>query len=90
MHSSLFKSKKVGKGRPKIGQELQQVYTLQAIAAKDEQKIATVLKHKGKFIIATNELDEAKLSNQELLSHYKEQQSVERYLFTTIDGFLKN
>ena len=33
---------------------------------------------KGKFIIATNELDSEKLSDEEVLKAYKEQQHAER------------
>jgi transposase len=33
---------------------------------------------KGRFIVATNELDPTKLSAQEMLFNYKEQQAVER------------
>ena len=36
------------------------------------------MKSKGRFIIATNELDSTQLRSQELLSNYKGQQSVER------------
>ena len=63
---------------------------------KNDEKISASLQKKGKFIIATNELDDKLLSNRELLDNYKGQQSVERGfrflkdpLFMTASVFLK-
>jgi transposase len=62
----------------------------------DQSKIAYALEGKGKFIIATNELDEKALSVEDLLKNYKGQQAVERGLrflkdplFMTSSVFLK-
>ena len=53
-------------------------YKITAKLVADEVKIAQVLKGKGKFIIATNELDVKVLSADSLWGNYKGQQSVER------------
>ncbi|BBI16904.1 Transposase, IS4 family [Neochlamydia sp. S13] len=70
---------------------------MEAALAKDEQKISNSLQRKGKFILATNELNAELLSNDDLLDNYKGQQSVERGfrflkdpLFMTSSVFLKN
>ena len=53
-------------------------YRLKAALKEDPTKIEPILKAKGKFIIATNELDERLLTSRELLQNYTGQQSVER------------
>ncbi|WP_130589518.1 IS1634 family transposase [Neochlamydia sp. S13] len=84
-------------GRPKKEQALLIQYRMEAALAKDEQKISNSLQRKGKFILATNELNAELLSNDDLLDNYKGQQSVERGfrflkdpLFMTSSVFLKN
>ncbi len=72
------KNHKKGKGRPRAGQQLEVSYRIKARLEKDREKIARALITKGRFIVATNELDPQKLSRKEMLSNYKEQQSVER------------
>ena len=56
-----------------------------------------MLRTKGRFIVATNELDATKLSAKEMLFNYKEQQAAERGFrflkdpfFMTSSVFLKN
>ena len=90
------KKVKSGRGRPKKDAPVSIKYSLKAKIEKDDEKIALFLQKKGKFIIATNELDEKQLSKQELLNNYKGQQSVERGfrflkdpLFMTSSVFLK-
>ena len=73
---STIKMKKPG--RPKKGDSGKTVYRLTCALEKDQRKINKILKAKGKFIIATNELDSNKLSVLDLISNYKNQQSVER------------
>jgi transposase len=87
---------KIGKGRPKKDAVLDVVYRITASLDKNESEIAILLEEKGKFIVATNELDEGNLSNTELLDSYKGQQCVERGfrflkdpLFMTSSVFLK-
>jgi transposase len=69
---------KSGRGRPKKNDPITIKYSLEAKLYKDDEKISVSLQKKGKFIIATNELDDKLLSNRELLDNYKGQQSVER------------
>jgi hypothetical protein len=53
-------------------------YRITTTLKEDTSKIDPGLRTKGRFIIATNELDERLLTSQELLQNYKGQQSVER------------
>lgn len=73
-------SKKVyqGKGRPKPETPVTHRYRIKTLLKEDPAKIDSILKTKGRFIIATNELDESILTLEELLLNYKGQQSVER------------
>ena len=87
---------KLGRGRPKKSDSMGIKYSLETKLEKDEEKISISLQKKGKFIIATNELDDTLLSNRDLLDNYKGQQSVERGfrflkdpLFMTSSVFLK-
>jgi len=66
------------KGRPKMSSCKTYRYKIRALLKEDKTKIDFIFKTKGKFIIATNELDEKLLSKKELLQNYKGQQSVER------------
>lgn len=85
-----------GKGRPKKDAIPDIVYTVNASLEKNNDEIDRLLTEKGKFIVATNELDESKLSSSDLLDSYKGQQCVERGfrflkdpLFMTSSVFLK-
>jgi transposase len=87
---------KSGRGRPNKNDAMIIKYSLETKLEKDEEKISASLQKKGKFIIATNELDDTLLSNHDLLDNYKGQQSVERGfrflkdpLFMTSSVFLK-
>lgn len=87
---------KSGRGRPKKDEQPTVKYKITSKLVADESKIAYTLEGKGKFIIATNELDEKALSVEDLLKNYKGQQSVERGfrflkdpLFMTSSVFLK-
>jgi transposase len=76
----IVESKKVhrGKGRPKEGAPVNHRYRIKTTLREDTTKIDLILRTKGRFIIATNELNEELLTRQELLQNYKGQQSVER------------
>jgi transposase len=67
-----------GKGRPKAGAPVTHHYRVKTQLREDSVKIDFALKTKGRFIIATNELDTTLLTGKELLQNYKGQQSVER------------
>ena len=84
------------RGRPGKDEPTQTVYRVKVEFAKDKSVIEEMLK-KGKFIVATNELDSEKLSDEEVLKAYKEQQHAERGfrflkdpLFFAHSMFLKN
>lgn len=81
--------KYASKGRPKVG-ELPQVvgYQIEYHLSADEQKIAEMRATKGRFVLATNQLDEVALSNEEVLREYKAQSGVERgFKFIKDDTF---
>lgn len=67
-------------GRPKTGEEPERVgWCVVGEVVEKEDAIAEALKTKGKFVIATNELDCEKLGTEEMLKAYKGQGvSVER------------
>ena len=75
-----IKSKKVAqkRGRPRTDSPAIYRYRITATLKEEAVKIKPILRTKGRFIIATNELDEEPLRSQELLQNYKGQQSVER------------
>ncbi len=86
-----------GRGKPKNGESLQTLYHINVEFEEDENAINKEKERKGKFIIATNELDEEKLSSEDVLKGYKDQQKVERGfrflkdpLFFAHSIFLKN
>ena len=88
---------KVGRGRPRLNEALHEKYRIQGEIQEDSERIDQVLRTKGRFIVATNELDCDKLSIKEMLYNYKEQQSVERGFrflkdpfFMTSSVYLKN
>lgn len=67
------------KGRPTAGSTLiGSVWKVTAHFHKDEKAIQEVLNTKGRFILATNDLDSSKTTDEDILTEYKEQQSVER------------
>ncbi len=91
------KRKGGGRGRPENGEELQRFYHIKASFEEDEGAIRKEMLRSGKFIVATNELESEKLSDEEALKAYKEQQHAERGfrflkdpLFFASSMFLKN
>ena len=88
---------KQGKGRPRKDAPLVYCHRVTAVLKKDITRINASLKTKGRFIIATNELNSVMLTSCELLQNYKGQQSVERGFrflkepaFMTSSVFLKS
>lgn len=65
-----------GKGRPKIG-DARTVYQITVTIKEDDETINRYHKSLGRFIVATNELDPKKLSDEDALQAYKDQQQVE-------------
>jgi transposase len=85
------------RGRPRNGEELQHLFHIKASFEEDEAAIEKEMLRKGRFIIATNELESERLNDEEALKAYKEQQHAERGfrflkdpLFFAHSMFLKN
>ena len=90
------KKKYVEPGRPSKDTAYQKVYEVSAKLEERWEVIEVEEKRQGKFVLATNELEIEKLSSEEVLNTYKEQQTVERGfkflkdpLFFTSSVFLK-
>lgn len=67
------------KGRPGKSQiAVGKCYYISAKVSCEIERFAVKAERKGKFIVATNELDEEKLTDQELFQNYKGQAKVER------------
>ena len=78
-YSIIEVKKYASKGRPKVGELPETIgYQIEFILSLDEQKIAEIRTRKGRFVLATNQLDEMILSNEEVLSEYKGQSGTER------------
>jgi transposase len=77
------------KGRPKTGDQPQTVgYRVQGQVVRDETKIEPVRRQKGRFILATNELDRARLPDEAMLREYKSLSQTERgFQFIKDDTF---
>lgn len=69
-----------GKGRPKAGSTPSSVsWFIEGSLSYDEQRIEADRQRKGKFVVATNVLDEEVLSDERIIEVYKDQNvSVER------------
>ena len=66
------------KGRPaKNAQAVKTEYFITGVASENKQEIELQKRTKGRFILATNELDETKFSDAEILPEYKEQSKTE-------------
>jgi len=72
------KKKSEGRGRPGKDTPTRTVYRIKAGFVEDKSAIEKETLRKGKFIVATNELNSEKLSDEEALKAYKEQQHAER------------
>ena len=92
-HTATFEVEEVQKyekkGRPKQGETPHTVgYRLQGTLLLDTLKVDAFKRTKGRFILATNELDSAKLPDREILSLYKEQAKTESgFKFLKDDAF---
>lgn len=81
--------KHVKPGRPKIGDEPKIVgYCIQGTLNEDQERIAVAKRHKGRFILASNELDQDILPDATFLPEYKEQIKTEQgFRFIKSDTF---
>lgn len=66
-----------GKGRPKTG-DTRTVYQITATVQEDDEKVHQYQRRLGLFIVATKELDPQKLTDEDAVQAYKDQQQVER------------
>lgn len=65
-------------GKPKLGEEkIVAGYKIVGSFERNGEEIANVLNSKGRFILATNDLDAITYSDEQMLREYKEQQKVE-------------
>lgn len=72
-------SKHTGRGRPKKNAEKVHVgWKVEAFFERDSIEIEKQLNRKGRFILATNDLDTEVYKDEDILKEYKEQQDVER------------
>lgn len=66
-------------GRPKKDAEPDKIlYQLQCEISRNQISIETFLNRKGRFILATNDLDEKSFPDEKILHEYKQQQCIER------------
>jgi transposase len=81
--------KYASKGRPKADELPETVgYQIEFSLCLSEQKITEIRTRKGRFVLATNQLDEIILSNEEVLREYKGQSGTERgFKFIKDDTF---
>jgi len=91
------KKKGGGRGKPRKDEPTQTLYRIKVAFEEDKAAIEKETLKKGKFIVATNVLDREKLSDEEALKAYKDQQHAERGfrflkdpLFFAHSLFLKN
>lgn len=77
------------KGRPKKSETPEKIeYQLNATLIRDEFAIANTKLTKGRFILATNQLDKEALPDKDVLSTYKEQSGTESgFKFIKDDAF---
>jgi transposase len=81
--------KYASKGRPKADEVPETIgYQIEYSLSFNKQAIAEMRARKGRFVLATNQLDENILSNEEILSEYKGQSGTERgFKFIKDDTF---
>lgn len=66
------------RGRPKKDSEKVIIgYRMETAFERNQEEIGKLLNKKGRFILATNELDAQEYKNEQILGEYKEQQNVE-------------
>ena len=72
--SIVERKKHASKGRPKAGERPETVgYQIEFSLSLNEEKIVKMRSRKGRFVLATNQLDENILPNETVLSEYKAQ-----------------
>ncbi len=70
--------KHAGRGKPKAGVEkIKTGYKIEANFTRNTEELDKLINSKGRFVLATNDLDTEACSHESMLHEYKEQQSVE-------------
>ena len=79
----------IGKGRPKKGQAPEIIgYTIYGELHRDAEKIIQQQNRKGRFVLGSNQLNQEKLSNKDMLVEYKNQSKTESgFKFIKNDAF---
>jgi len=82
-------SKHKGRGRPSKHASTSIIgYQIDGIIERNEEKIALLRQSKGRFILATNQLDRHVLADADMLAEYKEQSKTESgFKFIKDDSF---
>ena len=71
--------KHAGRGRPKEGvAPMIRGYRIQGSFEQDDETVELMKRRKGRFILATNELESSKLAEQDFLVEYKKQYKTEQ------------
>lgn len=79
IHAVVEEKRYAKQGRPKEGDIKEVVgYRLQCDFVRNHDSINTMLQKKGRFILATNDMDSNSYSDSQMLIDYKNQQDVER------------
>ena len=66
------------RGKPKIGEEkIMTGFKIELSADRNENEINKLLNRKGRFILATNDLDKKSFTEKQILKEYKDQKNVE-------------
>ena len=66
------------KGKPKAGETpVVKGYKVNLVLERKEEEVEKILRRKGRFILATNDMDEVSFTDEQMLREYKEQQKVE-------------
>lgn len=67
-----------GKGKPQAGKEPSiKGYTVDLRLERNESAVEEILNRKGRFILATNDMDAIGFTSERMLAEYKNQQKVE-------------
>ena len=72
------KNKSEGRGRPRADAKLKKRWRVHASWKRNPQAIAHKRKQLGKFILATNQLNQEQMPAQNILAHYKNQYQPEK------------
>ena len=65
-------------GKPKAGETPEvRGYKVNLVLERNEEEVEKILRRKGRFILATNDMDEVSFTDEQMLREYKERQKVD-------------